>query len=116
MSPHHGLVVAATLWLAGCGPSIRLTQLAPAHPSLPPEAEIMVSSVGIPECPFEELGLVTVRRNEDGSVLLEVMKSEARRIGGHALVGLEAVPRVPDHAAAGLTATIVRFTDATCQR
>ena len=111
-----GVAFLLAVVLVGCGRGVgvNVTRLSATYPSLPPETEVPVSSVAVPQCPFEEIRLVTVRGRKKGEGLLEVMKAEARRLGGHALVGLEADPRT-EVSSEGLTATVIRFPDANCR-
>lgn len=108
-------VAIAGLVMAGCGLHMTTTEIARPYPSLPPSTPIAVMSVGIPQCPFEELQLVTVFETLDvfGDDMLAAMKDEARRVGGHALVGLREV-YVDDDDDRGLTATVVRFVEQDC--
>ncbi len=111
-------MVALTLSLSGCGPNVHVTPLSGAYPPRQDGTEVTVSSLVTPECPFEEVGLVTVRETLDvnGEAVLEAMKQEARRLGGNALLRLRQVPRSPKDGARGLSATVVRFTEEGCQR
>ena len=61
MSIRACLGVAATVTLLGCGLSTWTTPLSGPYPQRPADAEVRVWSVAIPECPFEEVGLITVR-------------------------------------------------------
>lgn len=101
--------------LYGCGLNMHTTQISRPYAPLPPSAPIAVMSVGIPQCPFEELQLVTVFETFDvyGDDMLYAMKDEARRVGGHALVGLREV-YVDEDDDRGLTATVVRFMEPDC--
>ncbi len=116
MSVRACLAVATTVTLLGCGLSIGTTPLSGPYPSRPADAEVLVWSVAIPECPFEELALITVREGIDSHGLaLGGMKQEARRMGGDALIGLR--PAFRRHEGEpGLTATVVRFSSAECRR
>ena len=103
-----------TLALGGCGPSIHTTTLR-SYPSLSANSRVAVFSVKIPDCRFEELGLVTIREQwgSTGDELLIELKAEARRMGGNALVGLHAVPKT-EKETRGLSATVARLGDPTC--
>ena len=111
------LTVLATFALAGCGPNIQTFALSEPYPARGPAEPIVVSSVAIPECPYEELGLVTVRETFDvhGPAILEAVKDEARRLGGDAVLGLTPVHKVKGRGGDGLTGTVVRFTDPECR-
>jgi hypothetical protein len=103
--------------MTGCGPSIQSTRLAPDRQVRTTPAEIRTASMALPECPFEELALITVRETFDfhGPAVLTVMKEEAARMGGDALIGLTQVPRAPKVGSKGLSATVVRFTSDGCR-
>ena len=117
MSIRACLAVAATVTLLGCGLSIRTTPLSGPYPPRPADAEVLVWSVDIPECPFEELGLMTVREGYGarGPAVLVGMKREARRMGGDALIGLRFASS-RSGGRPGLSATVVRFSSAECRR
>ncbi|MEM7415433.1 MAG: hypothetical protein AAF389_08050 [Gemmatimonadota bacterium] len=108
-------VAMAGITMAGCGLHMTTTEIARPYPPLPSSAPVAVMSVGIPQCPFEELQLVTVFETLDvfGDDMLLAMKDEARRVGGHALVGLREV-YVDDDDDRGLTATVVRYLEPDC--
>ena len=108
------LAVVATVTLLGCGLKIRTTPLSGPYPPRPADAEVLVWSVAIPECPFEEVGLLTVREgyNASGPAVLVGMKQEARRMGGDALIGLRPAPG----GERGLYATVVRCSSPECRR
>ncbi len=112
------LIVALTLLLGGCGPNVRVTRLSEMYPPRQGGVEVAVSSLMAPLCPFEEVGLVTVRETLglNGNAVLEAMKQEALRLGGDALFRLRQIPRSPKEGARGLSATVVRFTVEGCQR
>jgi len=103
--------------LMGCGPNIRSVRLAPDRPVRAVPSEIRVTSVDVPQCPFEEFALIVVRETMDvhGDAVLEFMKGEAARMGGDAFIGLEQVPQAPKIGARGLSATIVRFSSESCR-
>ena len=116
MSVRACLAVAATVTLLGCGLSIATTPLSGPYPPRPDDAEVLVWSVATPECPFEELTLITVREGLDARGLaLEGMKQEARQMGGDALIGLRPAFR-GEGDEPGLSATVVRFSSAECRR
>ena len=113
----HLSLVYAVLFASACGPHIRTTRLVPGHPPRPQDAVLSVFSEKMPECRFEELSLVTAREDSFffGQDLLGAIKSEARRMGGDALIGLRDLPRVRDDEGPGLSATVVRFVDPECR-
>src|SRR5690606_30502638 len=88
--------VAMLVVLAGCGPRVRTTMIGQPSPAEGAEREIAVYSTKVPECAFEEVALITasgeaIINSMDG--LLAALKSRARELGGHAIVGLTDHPR-----------------------
>lgn len=117
MSIRACLTVTATVALLGCGLRVGTIPLSGPYPPRPAAAEVLVWTVDIPECPFEELGLTTARAGlgvRSVEVLVAGMKQEARRLGGDALVGLRAAPR-REGGAWGYSATVVRFSNEECR-
>lgn len=108
------VVAACALLLSACGVQMRVTPLAAPYEPLHPGAPVAVSSVGVPSCLFEELEIVTIYETWDvhGPSLIRVMQSEARSVGGHAIVGLREI--YDDEGAMGLSGTVIRFTDPDC--
>lgn len=118
MSKRACLAMVATVTVLGCGVTIQSTPLSGPYPPRSADDEILVWSVGLPECPFEEVSLVTVR---DGlgapeSAVLLAMKGEARRVGGDGIVGLRFIPSTEAQGDSGLSATVIRFSGAECRR
>lgn len=109
--------LSLSLVLAGCGVQMRTTQLSRAYRPLPHDAQIQVSSVGMPQCPFEELALVTIKESLDvrGEQMIWAMEDEARRLGGHAIVQLRQVWFDDDDDQQGLSGTIIHYTDPSCR-
>lgn len=128
-----GLALIATLvWLtAACGPSIQSARFTPgvAPPARAGAGEVLVFSTRLPECAFEEIGLVTGKPRGFWTSLetvLENMRERAREMGGDAIVGLGTSEVVTGASQAGgsvslqtadrLAGTVVRFEDADCRR
>ena len=105
------------LVLTACGVQMRTTQIGRAHRPLPHDAAIQVSSVGMPQCPFEEVALVTIMESLDvrGEAMIWALEDEARRLGGHAIVGLRQVWFDEDDDHQGLSGTVIHYTDPDCR-
>ena len=109
--------VLLTAGLSACGPVVRTTMLGPLFPPQAVDAPVQTFSAKVPECPFEELALVTgLRRGGAGSEeVLEAMKERVRLMGGHAMVGLQELHKTESHGS-GYTATAIHFTEPECRR
>lgn len=86
------LSLLTLLFVTGCSPRIERVQLLPMKlPPKPADYPIQLFSEKGPECPFEEIGLVTSRkRNVFVSMedVTESLRAEARRMGGDAVIGV----------------------------
>ena len=111
---------------AGCAPKImsaRLTGL-PAQP----DGNVALYSTKRPECPYDEIGLITGNRRHAWTSLddvLAAMRTRALTMGGDAIVGLATGEEVSGSGAEGvvnidtsisLKGTVVRFTDRRCRK
>lgn len=113
------MLLVAFLCVA-CAPRVRTTMIGQPTAPNPDQSEILVFSARIPECPFEEIALISARMGEfekpglgmDG--LLAALKDRARELGGHAVVGLTDHPRTKAEGPS-LSGTAVRFTSSECQ-
>lgn len=99
----------------GCAPQTHVTRLSPTtYQAASADAPVQLYSQQHPSCPFEELALVTASASgfsfasSDG--LVRALSKRARRLGGHALVGVGFL------AHGGMSATVIRFTQSDCQR
>lgn len=115
------VVTLALVSLAGCSArtqSARFVQAAPAPETQP----VTFFSTRVPTCPYEELGIVRGYADTGFTKLqtvLDDMADEARRMGGHAIVGIS-----QSHSADGddgervrgngLFGTVIRFTSPDC--
>ena len=112
------MVLMTLVGVAACAPHARVTPLRQAFPPSPENQEILVFSALLPECPFQEVALITGYRGvlswSDQGVL-EEMKARARRLGGDVLVDLRHVTVSEDESEAELTATVGRFTRVDCR-
>lgn len=117
------MLVVLSVLAAGsaCGPKVRHVRLGRFYPPHPPDATVAVFSANIPDCAFDEIAIVTRSENppfSGAAAALEALKAEARRMGGHALVGLRPGEE-PSDVLGSITywsATVVRFPDPSCQR
>lgn len=109
-----------------CGPSIDSARFTGAPAPQTRTAEVQVFSAKLPECEFEELGIVTGKRRMVWTSLDEVLAAlrvRAREMGGDAIVRLGAAESVQAgvyegganvNTAPSLTGTVIRFTDPGC--
>ena len=104
---------------AACSPVVRSTSLGTTYPPRPPESQLLTFSVRTPECGFEEIGLITVEKENSLNFIkvddpLLALKERARRMGGDAVIGLTQLPST-DGFYGGLRATVIRFTEDSCR-
>jgi hypothetical protein len=112
--------------IAGCGPRVRSARFGEQPAPREDGPPIQVFSTRLPECPYEELGLVRVEKGHGLTSLqamLDAMRDRARRMGGDAVVGVGHISTAEGGATAGsvttgagLAGTVIRFTDAGCIR
>ena len=118
-----GMLTAAIL--SGCGPAVRSTAFE-TYPPRSADHPIRVYSTKTPECPYEEVGLVSARQQNRLTVtmedILEALKARAREMGGDAVVGVSQGTE-PQGGAVGeisgepvIAGTVIRFTQADCTR
>jgi hypothetical protein len=87
------------LGLVACAPRVRTTMIGQPQAPGSGASQILVFSTRIPECPFEEIALVSAAMGDfrkpgtDMDDLLVVLKKRAQQLGGHAVVGLTERPR-----------------------
>ncbi|CAN5694054.1 hypothetical protein BH23GEM7_BH23GEM7_30290 [soil metagenome] len=110
------LLVAAAL--TGCSATVTAIPLGEPSTPRPRGAEIRIYSVKTPDCPYEEISLLTAYRHPmlgvTTSRALEALKRRTRQLGGDAIVGLTTVSPT-EHTADGIKGTAIRFTDASCR-
>jgi hypothetical protein len=122
------LVAGVSIMAIGCAPGVSSTRFSEVAPH-PADHEIRLYSTLVPECPYEELGLVSGKAKvpwTSGDAVLASVRDRARAMGGDAIVGLGQVRRVTGGTAVGesvsldttteLSGTVVRFTDPECRR
>lgn len=114
-----GLLLLA---ITGCGPTVRTTYLGGTrYPEGDSDVNIALYSARTPECPFEELALLTSILEDEWFTsradALNALKEQARRLGAHAIVGLAPydVPSGDDYSP-GYKGTAVRFARSDCTR
>jgi hypothetical protein len=111
-------LVALALTLAACAPSVSTRVYGNHYSARADTAEVQLYSVGLPDCPFEEIALVSVHLkyrvwgSPEGHAFT-LIRARARELGGHAVVGLREVQAKPNTGLTdGVQGTVVRFTDA----
>jgi hypothetical protein len=110
-------ILAIGVLTASCGPTIRITMLGQPHPPGTAASEILVYSARLPDCPFDEIALVSAARIDGGpgmDVLLAALRQQAHSLGGHAIVGLTERPRT-EAEGPSLVGTVIRFTVEECR-
>lgn len=118
------VALGVALSLIGCGPAVRSTpfETFPPHPADHP---IGIYSTKTPECPYEEVGLVSARRRYalvmSMSDVLEALKERARAMGGDAVMGVSEGAEVSGDgedvtSTPVLSGTVIRFTEEECTR
>jgi len=129
--------------LAGCSPAVRSTVFVDRPPK-PADQPIRVYRTLLPQCPYEEIGLVTSGQGNkftSTEAALDALRTRAREMGGDAVIGLSyseeraggmllpsyrspvnpfpqppSYTVVPGAALTTLSATVVRFTDPQCTK
>lgn len=80
------IALGMVLGLAGCGPAVRSTPFE-TFPPRPAEHPIRIYSTQAPDCPYEEVGLVSARRRyrlfTSMSDVLEALKERRIVPGSH---------------------------------
>jgi hypothetical protein len=104
--------------LIACAPQMRTTMIGQPRAPDPEASEILVFSAKIPECPFDEIALVSAGKDDmqlgtGMDDLLEAMKQRAHELGGHAIVGLTERPRTKAEGPS-LAGTVIRFRSSEC--
>jgi hypothetical protein len=107
-------VLAATL--AACAPRVTTRVYGNSYPALPAESEVRLFSVRVPECPFEEIALVSVFPQPRMLIrapqreVFQALRQRARELGGNAVVGMTEV-QAPEGSGLsdGVKGTVVRF-------
>lgn len=126
------IAVSALLLAAGCSPAVQSAMFVSDTPApRPTQSPIRLYSESRPECPLQEIGAVSAYARGPGQSpedVVNAMRTQARKMGGDAIVGFateEAVSGgVAVPAGAGSVAsissntvykgTVVRFNDPAC--
>ncbi len=108
-----GLLAAAALVGCSGSESVHSSLYDPSHPlpSKAPDAQLSLIAGPAPECPYDLVGTVTAegRRRLPSMETTEALTREARRMGGDAIIALNASGAV-------LAGTVIRFRDVSCTR
>lgn len=109
----HRVVLLGIFLVAACAPRLRTTLIGEPSSPDPERPAILVYSARVPDCPFEEIALVSATTQMPLTAmddLLATLKERAWQLGGHAVVGLREGPRTKEEGPS-LSATVVRFTN-----
>lgn len=119
------IVILLVTFITGCSAAVRSTSFQSYAPN-PENHPIKAYRLKMPQCEFEEIGIVNSRQRNKLISMNEVMESllsEARRMGGDAIVGLnESNPIHNISAEYGvdrdpvLSGTVIKFTDQSCKK
>lgn len=112
----------------GCGlrPATRATVFQ-HHPPKPDNYPIIIYRTKLPECPYDEIGIISSKRKTKLITMeqvIESIKQKARQMGGDAVIGLSEVNEVKgaDVSNSGvvldrdlvLSGTVIKFKDPEC--
>jgi hypothetical protein len=99
------LTVPAVLLLAGCASGIDSAVFMSAPP-LPSGEDVRIHRTTVPECPYDEVGVVTWEPRDGWQTLetgVRLMRERARQMGGHAIIGFSV-----GEVATGTSTTVTR--------
>jgi hypothetical protein len=108
--------VAGAMSACSLPPAITTTPLATerTYPPTPSTAAIPLYAVAKPECPFDEIALITAEAQGSGDAVLASLRDKAREIGGQAIIGYtQSERRGSDQTRSG---TAIRFRSADCTK
>lgn len=124
----YTIVAGVSIMAVGCAPAVQSARFGEFSPR-PSDHEVRLYSTKVPECPYEEVALVTGKARTPWTStdrVLAAVRSRALELGGDAIVGLGQVRRVTGGTAVGesvsldtttdLSGTVVRFTDPDCRQ
>jgi hypothetical protein len=110
------LAVGAT---SACAPTVTITPLGAerTYPAAPDTATLPLYSVAKPECPYDEIALITAEGQKSADDILAALRAKARAVGGQAIIGYAESTR----AAAGVswsvrTGTAIHFRSTDCTK
>lgn len=86
---HSSALIALVLLTGACASGIDSAVFMNAQP-LPPDADVRIHRTTVPDCPYDELGLITWRPMHGFQKLqtgVDRMRDRAREMGGHAIIG-----------------------------
>ena len=76
---------------SACAPqaTIAITPLGAerTYPPTPDSATIPLYAVAKPECPYDEIALITAQGVDSGDAILAILRSKARAVGAQAILG-----------------------------
>lgn len=113
------LIAAVLVVLVGCAPRITTRIYGSRYPARMDTAEVHLYSASLPNCPFEEIALISVIpqktpwpfRAPEGEVF-NTLRAQARMLGGHAVVGMkQLLSEKNDGLSGGVQGTVVRYQD-----
>jgi len=118
------------LCLLGCTPATRVVRLSPTeYEPRPEEYPIRFYRESLPECPYEEIGIVTSRQRHiliSMDAVAESLREKARRLGGDAVIRLSEQDQIQGAVISSrgvkldrdpvLSGTVIRFTRADCRQ
>lgn len=111
------IAAALLLGLSGCVPKVTARIYGDAYPARPESAEVQLYSVDLPECPFDEIALVSVLpkyqvAGRPRDQVFRALREKVRELGGDAVVGMTVLQAPPDNGLVdGVQGTVVRFKD-----
>ncbi|MGH7480622.1 MAG: hypothetical protein ACRELV_00575 [Longimicrobiales bacterium] len=115
---------ALTLAVVGCAPNVYQTMLGARADPAGRAGDVELWSEKVPECPFDEIAIITARQAEFGTGsddVLEALRRRAWELGAHVVLGLEVLQgagefREPGHVHGGYRGTAIRFSDPACRQ
>lgn len=111
----------------GCAPATRVTVFQ-HHPPKPDNYPIIIYRTKLPECPYDEIGIVSSRQRNKLITMeqvIESIKQKARQMGGDAVIGLSEVNESQGAVVSNngfvldrdpvLSGTVIKFKDLDCR-
>lgn len=124
------IFVISGLCLLGCTPATRVVRLSPTEYDPRPEHyPIRLYRESLPECPYEEIGIVTSRQRHkliSMDTVAESLREKARELGGDAVIRLSEQDQIQGAVVSSsevkldrdpvLSGTVIRFTRPDCRQ
>lgn len=123
------LILPCVFYAIGCAPSVRVqsTALVTGLAPRPEDHPIQLYGSALPECPYEEVALVSARgKRSASSQLLDAVRDQARKMGGDAVLGLSQDTDISGAVPVGaiivpvkrlvISGTVIRFRDPHCMK